>query len=645
MASLSSYYPQPLPIGTTSESVVVSTGSSASRSLGDRFGEVFNVADFGAVGNGTTDDTAAIQAAINAAVAAGGGTIHFEPSKTYFCNTRANPSAGQTTLGKHLHVIGGTANLKLRFLGNGATLYSSTYNASGTDLVYVYSRFYSLEFFDLKFERAPHTKTSTGAPTTGVRIIAYDQEKVDLIRFNNCQFFDCHNAVVVQTDVGSLRPMSGMFRRCRRFECIGCSFLYPRGGSHSNSSGDVTVSLTHWVNDAVFDRVYFDGAVGSVLPAGIPYAKDGFLFPHPKHLHVTNSFFTNYQFEGFKDSSTETLTLTVLTAPFIQAAIGATVTATLHSSTNVKDYLTIGRVYAVYSPLRWETGIVGYYKVISSSSQTFSAGVQIVLERVNKAPYHGLGPELADGQTNADTYWIFMDVEENNSSSVYDNNVFYNVPLKQANGNLVATSPAHIWAHPCILSGSSIVATNNYFYGGEVAIVMEPYTFTNNKPSIISNNLFYVYSPFASQQSSPSRVASLYQPNCRFSDNQIVVQHPKDIVYAIFVSNSNIQITNNSMAVIETASVAQKTRFVNFNNGGPYPNVVVEGNYLSNVDNYINAAEAHVVGPFFGSINSTVSTTGSEDQLAKIRITTRSPNGVVKLLKTENDGTITVEYL
>jgi Pectate lyase superfamily protein len=59
-----------------------SSGGTARRTLQQHFGDELYVEDFGAVGDGIVDDAAAIQAAINQAVAGGGGVVHLGP-KSY----------------------------------------------------------------------------------------------------------------------------------------------------------------------------------------------------------------------------------------------------------------------------------------------------------------------------------------------------------------------------------------------------------------------------------------------------------------------------------------------------------------------------------------------------------------------------------
>jgi len=54
--------------GNASSATALATGSTTARTLANRFADVVNVKDFGAVGDGVADDTTAIQAAINGSV-------------------------------------------------------------------------------------------------------------------------------------------------------------------------------------------------------------------------------------------------------------------------------------------------------------------------------------------------------------------------------------------------------------------------------------------------------------------------------------------------------------------------------------------------------------------------------------------------
>ncbi|MCI0549773.1 MAG: hypothetical protein L0287_02330, partial [Anaerolineae bacterium] len=100
--------------------IVAKTGNGDPLGLGVswaqdfKWGSVFNVTTYGATGSDTTNDTVAVQAAINAAIAAGGGVVYF-PNGSYYISSLYWAQSGVVLQGQDEY------NTKLYYNGAGST--------------------------------------------------------------------------------------------------------------------------------------------------------------------------------------------------------------------------------------------------------------------------------------------------------------------------------------------------------------------------------------------------------------------------------------------------------------------------------------------------------------------------------------------
>lgn len=112
--------PDRLAAGTNGQLLVADSGEATGLKWAQPTIDVYNVKDYGAVGDGTTDDQTAIQNAIDAAETAGGGIVYF-PEGTYIV------SGTPQVTGNNI-IITGTGS------GSKILLASATLNAAGTTI-------------------------------------------------------------------------------------------------------------------------------------------------------------------------------------------------------------------------------------------------------------------------------------------------------------------------------------------------------------------------------------------------------------------------------------------------------------------------------------------------------------------------------
>jgi len=229
-----------------------SSANAVTRTASSKMSDILNVRDFGATGNGSTDDTAAIQAALTAAGA--NGTINI-PAGTYLLSATLNALTNQQIIGS-----GVNSTIFRRFANYGNTL---SFSNAGAALIQ------GIWFYHGTMPATGFT-TLTDKATTGAHIrfgdvqsaiiqdcwmwrlpyqIAID--KGSLVNINNCHMQGCWNSFATsaaQEGVASINI--GAVAYTQLVDITNCYF------SGSNS-GAQTVSIT--TSDSGAQSVNFTG--------------------------------------------------------------------------------------------------------------------------------------------------------------------------------------------------------------------------------------------------------------------------------------------------------------------------------------------------------------------------------------------------
>jgi hypothetical protein len=625
------------------------------------------VDDYGAKGdwNGTTgtDDTAAIQAAINAAVAAGGGIVRFGANKKYRLNTRSNRNTD--TIGfnainqRHFLKVGsgnltsnfGSTSMMLYFEGNGATLHATEWSSNSNDIIYVCCQFHTIVFSDLKFTRNPYQITGTGNQSKALAFFAADDNEHEKVLIQNC-YFNNNLASIDFSIWGPTTNWRNTLGKCKKVEIINCIFKHDNGTSRVASkytSGALVVYMCPWVLDAYFESCSADGLTDGQASETYDEPMHGFLFPMPIRASVNNCYFTHFCVEVIKASDEETSQTNItISGNFTQVAVGDPLSRTIASNNN--SSLIVGKVYCFFDPSVYASKRGGFFRLepkTGGGEYEFSVGETLNFTRVSSEPYQIISSrEIQAGQSFGSNNIKLLDMDLLDSLSLDVNNcIFDSKPLKDYTGADLTGFGSPMWDNPSILCDYRCSVINNKFYGGGSNFYSNVSS-GNFLPTIIANNLFYKYTHRNEQIDGQFISCFSRKSNVTIINNSFVARETRAVTYFIFAGGHEILIRGNTAIVLNPSSFGSNgatlpTWFVAYDNFGLY-RVISEDNHLKDLENYGSSNDAGNVAHFIGSIRGQVQKPAYPSNPNAWAQPASQPFRMAKLFKSQDGSTWTV---
>lgn len=286
---------------------------------------IFYVDDYGAVGDGITDDRAAIQAACDAAEAAGAGTVMLGP-KTYrveCIQTQATDTPTQSPgcigieLGSNtvLKGFGNTSVIKgtsASFRGTGGVINLKGFQTTSTE----YGAANNVRFEDFKIESPltnPYVENAANDKDKScgnlfnlvhgkyitIKNVSIGESRYHSLEINqltdmlveNCYFYGGHTAII-QFDSGDAGPKSKIISNIpvRRISIKNCYFA-KRPNSDDGKDIDMTHASNHEVSDILFEGCVFESRESGTVSRHVFNPSGGLNGSTVKRFYIKNNKF------------------------------------------------------------------------------------------------------------------------------------------------------------------------------------------------------------------------------------------------------------------------------------------------------------------------------------------------------------------